>query len=95
MTHCQQLFLPSHGGLKCDNFALRRRKSFFKWFNYAHSGAITMSYVSLQQQKKRIFSLKSENFAEFGVQRKILNDGSKWQYETTKIFKSVSGFVLS
>ena len=45
-------------------------------------------------KKKRIFSLKSENFAEFIVQQKILNNGSKWQYAITKRFKSVSGYVL-
>ena len=63
---------------------------------HAGSGAMIMSYIGLwqQQQKKRIFALKSENFAEFIVQQKILNNGSKWQYAITKLFKSVSGFVL-
>ena len=69
---------------------------FFKWFNYADSGAIIIRYISLQQQQKNeIFSLKSENFAEFIVQQTILNCGSKWKYAITKLFKSVSGFVLS
>ena len=51
--------------------------------------------LAYNNKKKTNFSLKSENFAEFVVQQKILNNGSKWQYATTKIFKSVSGFVLS
>ena len=80
-------------GVKCDNFAFRKRKSFFKWFNYADSGAKIISYISLQQ-RKRIFSLKSENVAKVIVQQKILNNGSKWQYAITKLFKSVSGFIL-
>ena len=81
--------------VKWDNFALRRRKSFFKWFNYADSGAIIIRYISLQQQQNELFSLKRENFAEFIVQQKLLNCGSKWQYAITKLFKLVSGFVLS
>ena len=69
---------------------------FFKWFNYADSRAIIIRYISLQQQQKNeIFSLKSENFAEFIVQQNFLNCGSKRQYAITKLFKSVSGFVLS
>ena len=45
---------------------------------HADSGAMIISYISLwQQQKKRIVSLKSENFDEFIVQQKILNNGSK------------------
>ena len=39
--------------VKWDNFALRRRKLFFKWFNYADSGTIIISYISLHQQQKR------------------------------------------
>ena len=70
---------------------------FLKWFNYVDSGAIIVRYISLQkqQQKNEIFSLKSENFAEFIVQQNFLNCGSKWQYPITKLFKSVSDFVLS
>ena len=47
--------------VKWDNFALRRRKSFFKWFNHADSGAIIIRYISLQQQQqKTIFFLAKE-----------------------------------
>ena len=63
-------------------------------FNYADSEAIFIRYISLQQQKQ-FFSLKSENFAEFTVQQKIFNNGSKWQYAITKLFKSVSSFVTN
>ena len=95
MTHCQHMFLPSHE--ESDNFALRRRKSFFKWFNYADSGAIIIRYISLQQQqkKKRNFFSQKWKFCWIYSSTKFLNCGSKRQYAITKLFKSVSGFVLS
>ena len=67
---------------------------FFKWFNYADSRAITIRHIGLKK-KKTSFLFQNWKFCWIYRSTKCFEFGSKWQYIITKLFKSVSGFVLS